>query len=63
MSLSAASSQYFQALQVQKNIKLREYKVDTERIQYTQSLTETYRAGEIDPKPKKAEEHKLDIIG
>ena len=63
MSLNTSGSQYFQALQVQKNIKLREYKVDTGRIQYTQSLTETYRTGGIDPKPKRAEEHKLDMIG
>ena len=63
MSLNAAGSQYFQALQVQKNIKLREYKIDTKIIQYTQSLTETYKAGEIDLKPKKTEEHKLDMIG
>ncbi len=62
MSLNAAGSQYFQALQVQKNIKLREYKVDAKKIQYTQSLTESYKAGEIDPKPKFPESHKVDFI-
>ena len=62
MSLNAAGSQYFQALQVQKNIKLREYKVDAKKIQYTQSLTESYKASEIDPKPKFPESHKVDLI-
>lgn len=62
MSINAAGHNFFQALQVQKNIKLREYNVDCKKIQYTQALTESYKALEIDPKPKFPPSHKVDFI-
>lgn len=62
MSINAAGSNFFQALQVQRNIKLREYNVDDKKIQYTQALTESYKAGEIDPRPKRPESHKVDFL-
>ena len=62
MTINAAGSNFFQALQVQKNIKLREYNVDSKKIQYTQSLTESYKAAEVDPKPQFPPSHKIDFI-
>lgn len=60
--MNLTGSQYFQALQVQKAIKLGGHKVDTKKIQYTLALTESYKAAEIDSKPKHSESHKIDFI-
>lgn len=62
MSMNLAGSQYFQALQVQKAIKLGGHNVDNKKIQYTQSLTESYKAAEIDPRPKFPPVYKIDFI-
>lgn len=63
MSFNLSGSLYNQALQVQKATKLGGYKVDAQKTQNTLALTESYKAGEIDPKPKRPEKHKLDLIG
>lgn len=63
MSFNLSGSLYNQALQVQKATKLGGYKIDTQKAKYTLSYSESYKAGEIDPKPKFPPKHKLNIIG
>ena len=63
MSFNLSGSLYNQALQVQKAVKLGGHDVDKKKTNYTQAYTEAYKAGEIDPRPKFPEPHKLDVIG
>ena len=63
MSFNLSGSLYNQALQVQKATKLSGYNFDTQKAKYTLSFSDSYKAGEIDPKPKRPEKHKLDILG
>lgn len=63
MSFNLSGSLYNQALQVQKAVKLGGHKVDSEKAKYTLSFSESYKAGEIDPRPKAPEKHKINLIG
>lgn len=63
MSFNLSGSLYNQALQVQKATKLGGYNFDTPKAKYTLSFSDSYKAGEIDSRPKRPEKHKLDIIG
>ena len=63
MSFNLSGSLYNQALQVQKATKLGGYNIDNQKDKYTLSFSDSYKAGEIDLKPKRPEKHKLDILG
>ena len=53
MSFNLSGSLYNQALQVQKATKLGGYNIDNQKAKYTLSFSDSYKAGEIDPKPKR----------
>ncbi len=63
MSFDLSGSLYHQALQVQKAVKLGGHNVDKKKTNYVQAYSESYKAGEIDPRPKFPIPHKLDVIG